>query len=153
MNNTYLELYNKWHESFMFSAHGSSDPAAKPYYEELKKWCIENPKEFKDSILEQLKQEPDWAVGLLDDIYGEKLGVKAESYVGLKDWCNFWVLILENRLENYKKGGILPYIYKDYDEYQEYMKDHYIAWNPFKEEDPNITFDEFKQGKRNIKKS
>lgn len=105
MNNTYLELYNKWHESFMFSAHGSSDPAAKPYYEELKKWC------------------------------------------------NFWVLILENRLENYKKGGILPYIYKDYDEYQEYMKDHYIAWNPFKEEDPNITFDEFKQGKRNIKKS
>lgn len=40
MNNTYLELYNKWHESFMFSAHSSADPAAKPYYEELKKWCI-----------------------------------------------------------------------------------------------------------------
>ena len=36
MNNTYLGLYNKWHESFMFSAHGSTDPAAKPYYEELK---------------------------------------------------------------------------------------------------------------------
>ena len=99
MNNTYLELYNKWHESFMFSAHGSADPAAKTYYEELKKWCIENPKEFKDSVLEQLKQEPDWAVGLLDDIYGEKLGIKTEGYVGLKDWCNFWVLILENRLE------------------------------------------------------
>lgn len=28
MNNTYLELYNKWYESFMFSAHGSADPAA-----------------------------------------------------------------------------------------------------------------------------
>ena len=101
MNNTYLGLYNKWHESFMFSAYGSSDPVAKPYYEELKNG----------------------------------------------------VLILENRLENYKKGGILPYIYKDYDAYQEYMKDHYIAWNPFKEDDPNITFDEFKQGKRNTKKS
>ena len=101
MNNTYLELYNKWHESFMFSAHGSSDPAAKPYYEELKNG----------------------------------------------------VLILENRLENYKKGDRLPYIYKDYDAYQEYMKDNYIPWNLFKAEDPNITFDEFKQGKRNIKKS
>ena len=36
MNAEYLELYNKWHESFMFSAHGSTVPAAKPHYEKLK---------------------------------------------------------------------------------------------------------------------
>jgi len=112
MNNEFLELYNKWHSSFIFSALGSADPAAKSYYNELKQWCLDNPKEFKESILEQLKEGPNWSVGLLDDIYGDELGVKAEGYVGLKDWCNFWVLILENKLDNYKKGDILPYIYK-----------------------------------------
>jgi hypothetical protein len=32
------------------------------------------------------------------------------------------------------------------------MKNNYISWNPFKEEDPNITFEDYKQGKRNTKK-
>lgn len=111
MNKDFLELYNKWHSSFMFSAHGSSDPSAKPYYEELKKWCLDNPKEFKESILEQLKESPNWSVDLLDDIYGKELGVSVEGYVGLDLWCSFWVMILENKLENIKPGQILTSIY------------------------------------------
>lgn len=111
MNKDFLELYNKWHSSFMFSAYGSSDPSAKPYYEELKKWCLDNPKEFKESILEQLKEGPNWSVDLLDDIYGKELGVSAEGYVGLDLWCSFWVIILENKLENIKPGQVLTSIY------------------------------------------
>ncbi len=119
----------------------------------MKAWCIAHKKEFKESVLEQLKEEPNWSVELLDDIFGKELGVKTEGYVGLKDWCNFWVLILENKLENYKKGDVLlPYVYKEYDEYKKYMKTHYIPWNPFKENDPNVSLEEFKQGKRNKEK-
>lgn len=142
----YEKLYEEWMRDVGFSStlvfQGES-------WNRLLEWCRENREEFKKSILEQLKESPNWSVQLLDEIYGKELGVKAEGYVGLKDWCNFWVLILENRLENYKKGDVLPYVYKEYDEYKEYLKNNYIPWNPFKEDDPNITFEEFKQGKRN----
>ena len=52
-----------------------------------------------------------------------------------------------------KPGDSIPWHYKDYDEFKEYQEKHYIPWNPFHEENPNITFEEFKQGKRNTKKS
>ena len=39
--------------------------------------------------------------------------------------------------------------YKEYDAYKEHLDKHYIPWNPFRQDDPNVTFEEFKQGKRN----
>jgi len=39
MKGEFLELFNKWHSSYMFSVHGSADPRAKEHYEKLKKWC------------------------------------------------------------------------------------------------------------------
>ena len=41
--------------------------------------------------------------------------------------------------------------YKDYNEYYKYLEKHYIHWNQFTENDQNVTFKEFKQGKRNEK--
>ena len=42
--------------------------------------------------------------------------------------------------------------YEDYNKWQDYLKDNYIPWNPVHEEDPNVTLEEFKQGKRNNEK-
>jgi hypothetical protein len=39
--------------------------------------------------------------------------------------------------------------YKEYDAYKKHLDKHYIPWNPFRQDDPNVTFEEFKQGKRN----
>ena len=150
MNNTYLKLYNKWMEERGLS---SVMIFQGPTWDSLLNWCKENKEEFKSSILEHLKEEPTWAVQLLDEIYGKDLDIKAEGYVGLEAWCNLWICILENSLENMKPGDSIPWHYKDYDEFKEYQEKHYIPWNPFHEENPNITFEEFKQGKRNTKKS
>lgn len=137
MNNEFLDLYNKWRNTFIFSAHGSADPKSKESYEELRKWALENKNEFKSSAIELLEEGPNDIVMLLNDIFD----FEVEGWMPLDIICNIWI--------NLYKGTINVDYYKDYREFHEYMKDHYIPWNPFHEEDPNITLEEFKQGKRN----
>lgn len=139
MNKEFLDLYNKWYNSFIFSAHSTADPKAKDNYKQLREWALENKDEFKSSAIELLEEEPNDIVMLLNEIFDFKI----EGWMPLDVICNFWLNI-------YKDTTNVDY-YKDYKEYHEYMKDHYIPWNPFKEEDPNITLEEFKQGKRNLK--
>lgn len=137
MNKEFLDLYNKWHNSFIFSAHGAADPNAKDNYKQLREWALENKDEFKSSAIELLEEEPNDIVILLNEIFDFKI----EGWMPLDVICNIWI--------NLYKGTTNIDYYKDYKEYHEYMKEHYISWNPFKEEDPNITLEEFKQGKRN----
>ena len=49
----------------------------------------------------------------------------------------------------HKNGHSNVNYYKDYDEWSNYLKNNYIPWDPRIEEDPNVTLEEFKLGKRN----
>ena len=121
----FLELYNKWHSSFIFSAHGSADPAAK----------------------EHLMEEPNDIVYLLADLFNEEFGFTYEGFCSLVEYCNLWLIVTDTEFDN---KHIKDY-YKDWKAWHEYLKENYISWNPLKEQDPNVTFEEFKQGKRNDK--
>lgn len=150
MNNEFLDLYYKWRNTFIFSAFGSADPRAKDAYEKLKEWSLENVKEAVECIKEILLEEPNDVVLLLPDILGTNIEI--DGWMQLDSICNIWLNILNHDInDNHEKKELKDY-YKDYREFKEYMKDNYIPWNPVHEEDPNITLEEFKQGKRNKKK-
>ena len=150
MNNEFLDLYYKWRNTFIFSAFGSADPRAKDAYEKLKEWSLENVKEAVECIKEILLEEPNDVVLLLPDILGTNIEI--DGWMPLDAICNIWLNILNHDInDNHEKKELKDY-YKDYREFHEYMKDHYIPWNPVHEENPNITLEEFKQGKRNKKK-
>lgn len=150
MNNEFLDLYYKWRNTFIFSAFGSADPRAKDTYEKLKEWSLENVKEAVECIKEILLEEPNDVVLLLSDILGTNIEI--DGWMPLDSICNIWLNILNHDINDNHDQKELKDYYKDYREFKEYMKDNYISWNPVHEEDPNITFEEFKQGKRNKKK-
>ena len=143
----FLELYNKWHSSFIFSAHGSADPAAKEHYNKLKEWCENNRSNALQYIREILMEEPNDIVYLLADLFNEEFGFTYEGFCSLVEYCNLWLIVTDTEFDN---KHIKDY-YKDWKAWHEYLKENYISWNPLKEQDPNVTFEEFKQGKRNDK--
>lgn len=163
MNKTFENLYKDWHNATCFSSIISRDEI---HYKALEEWCVNNKEEASESFKELLLEEPSHAVGILDKMYPGVL--KVEGYVGLEPYCNMWLNILCNKellrsiIESgFNKDVILNFnstekeklkmvdYYKEYDAYKEYLDKHYIPWNPFHEDDPNVTFEEFKQGKRN----
>lgn len=145
MKEEFLTLYNKWHSSFVFSAHGSADPAAKEHYNKLREWCINNRDNALVYIREILFQRPDDIVNLLDDLYKEEYNVEVDGFWPLDEYCNLWLNVTDLDFEH----KVIEDYYKDLKEYNKYLDKHYIPWNPLKEDDPNITFEEFKKGKRN----
>ena len=145
------ELYMKWYSSYMFSAFGGTNPASKEYYDNLKEWCKENKKESLQYIKEMLEYEPSDIVMVLQDLYADKLGIKIEGFMPLQAICNLWLNIL-NKEKGLSKGKIKDY-YKSYDKYKAYIDKNYIPWRPNLEDDPNITREEFENGKRNNKKN
>lgn len=145
MKEEFLDLYNKWHSSYIFSAFGSSDPIAKEHYNKLREWCINNRDNALVFIREILLQGPDDIVNLLDDLYKEEYNVKVDGFWPLDEYCNLWLNVTDPDFEH----KVIEDYYKDWREFHDYMKDNYIPWNPHVEEDPNITLEEFKLGKRN----
>lgn len=150
----FIDLYNKWQSSFMFSAFGSADPRARVFYEALIDWCKKHHDEALEYIKEILTDEPNQVVKILDDLYSKEFNFTFEGYCPLDLWCNIWLNILNNDIDltksKPKKNQIKDY-YKDYNKYKKYMKEHYMSWRPNLEDDPNVTQEEFKQGKRNNK--
>ena len=143
----FLDLYNKWHSTFMFSAHSSADPVAKESYNKLRELCDINRGDALLYIREMLIEGPNDIVNLLDDLFKEEFGFSYEGFCPLDTYCNLWLNVTDAEWDS---KHIKDY-YKDWREWHEYLKENYIPWNPFKEQDPNVTFEEFKQGKRNKK--
>ena len=141
----FLDLYNKWHSSFVFSAHGSADPVAKESYNKLREWCENNRSNALQYIREILMEEPNDIVYLLADLFNEEFGFNYKGYCSLVEYCNLWLIVTDAEFDC---KHIKDY-YKDWKAWHEYLKENYISWNPLKENDPNVTFEEFKQGKRN----
>lgn len=148
MNKEFKDLYDKWNEATMFLS--CRDFQNEPGFIALVEWSKEHKKEAVESIAEMLKEEPSFVVYILDELFDHPLIY--EGYIPLDQYCNAWIALIEfyNSGETDTKAfSITKDYYKDWREYQEYMKDNYISWNPFKENDPNVTLDEFKMGKRN----
>lgn len=144
----FLDLYNKWHSKFMFSAHGFADPAAKESYNKLREACEINRGDALLYIREILMEGPDDIVNLLDDLFKEEFGFSYEGFCPLDVYCNLWLNVTDAEFD----GKHIKDYYKDWKAWHKYLKENYIPWNPFKEQDPNVTLEEFKQGKRNDKK-
>lgn len=144
----FLDLYNKWYSSYIFSAFGSSDPRAKGLYEQLKEWCENHKEDALQYIRELLLEEPGDIVRILDDLYKEEYNVEVDGFCPLDEYCNLWLNVTDPNFEH----KVIEDYYKDWKEFHDYMKNHYIPWNPNIEDDPNITLDEFKEGKRNDEK-
>ena len=150
MNKEFEKLYLDWDQNTAFMSVGNFE---NEWWYKLVEWSKEHKKEAVESIAEMLKEEPSFVVYILDDLFDHSLTY--EGYIPLDYYCNVWIALIEfyNNGEtdttNTKVFSITKDYYKEWREYEEYMKDHYISWNPFHEDDPNITLEEFKQGKRN----
>ena len=114
-------------------------------------WSKDHKEEAVDSIIEMLKEAPDFVVYVLDELFGHPL--TAEGYMPIEQYCNMWLNLIE-----YEKSGVKDLTtvdlnkdnYKEYREYMKYMDENFIPFNPFTGDgDPNVTFKEFKEGKRN----
>ena len=136
MNNEFKELYDDWMRAVMFKSYGQFDD---PTWNTLEEWSLGNPEEAIDSIKEILLEEPDHVVQLLDKLMPDEL--KIDGYIDLESYCNCWLNILCGTLET---GKFINY-YGDYQKYQKYLDKNYIPWNPFKEEDPNPSFNKWKE--------
>lgn len=147
MKEEFLDLYNKWHSSFIFSAHGAAEPAAKGYYMKLKEWCENHREEALQYIREILFKEPSDIVYLLDDIYKEEYNVEVNGFWPLDEYCNLWLNVTDPDFEH----KIVEDYYKDYNEWHKHLDELYILWDPRIEDDPNVTLEQFKEGKRNSK--
>ena len=141
----FAELYNKWYSSFIFSAHGSADPCAKEPYNKLIEWCRNNRGDALLFIREILMEEPNDIVNLLDDLYKEEFNVCLDGFCPLDAYCNLWLNVTDAEFD----GKHMKDYYKDYRKWKKYLDKHYMSWRPNLENDPNVTQEEYKQGKRN----
>lgn len=105
----FLDLYNTWKSSFIFSAHGSADPAAKEHYNKLIEWCKVNRGDALQYIREILMEGPDDIVRLLDDLYKEEFGFSYEGYCPLDTYCNLWLNVTDAEFD----GEHIKDYYKD----------------------------------------
>ena len=149
MNKEFEALYKEWHSNTMFLSTGNFD---NEWWSRLVKWSKKHTKEAIEGVRELIADEPHQVVHLLDEIIEN--GPKAEGYVPLDAWCNLWIAIIDASKNNEGKERLvfpdkIKDNYEDSRAYHEYLKTHYIPWNPFREDDPNITLEEFRQGKRN----
>lgn len=149
MNKEFEALYKEWRSNTMFLSTGNFD---NEWWSRLVKWSKKHTKEAIEGVRELIADEPDHVVHLLDEIIEN--GPKAEGYVPLDAWCNLWIAIIDASKNNEGKDRLvfpddIKDNYEDSRAYHEYLKTHYIPWNPFHEDDPNITLEEFRQGKRN----
>lgn len=145
MNKEFEELYLDWYRNTAFMSVGNFE---NEWWYKLMEWSKQYTKEAIEGVREIIADEPAQVVHLLDLIVEDP--PKAEGYVPLDVWCNLWIAIIDSAKDG-KIGGPIEIKdnYEDSRAYHEYLKDHYIPWNPFHEDNPNITLEEFKQGKRN----
>lgn len=148
MNKEFKELYDKWYyDTFLLSLRDFKNEQG---FIDLVNWSKEHKEEAVDSIVEMLNGGPDFVVYVLDELYDHPL--TAEGYVSIEQYCNVWINLVEYYRDGEKdltKVDLNKDNYKVYREYMEYMDKNYIPWNPYKEDDPNVTLEEYKLGKRN----
>lgn len=148
MNKEFKELYDKWYYDTFLLSH--RDLEREQGFIDLVNWSKDNKEEAVDSIIEMLNGGPDFVVYVLDELFDHPL--TAEGYISIEQYCNVWLNLVEYYRDGEKdltKVDLSKDNYKDYKAYMKYMDDNFIPFNPFKEEDPNITLEEFKMGKRN----
>lgn len=147
MNAEFEKLYNEYNKVVCIL---SSTSCNVPQWDDLVRWSKEHKEEAVDCIIEILDKEPNDIVRLCYEMFPDIIETK--GYIPLKSLCSIWLTI--TILKAYRNESVIDLsnvseVYKEYDEYYNYIQDNYIPWNPFKEEDPNVSYEEYKAGKRN----
>ena len=140
MKDEFIKLYLDWHYSYSFSAvYMPLNDKIVP----LEQWCLNHKEEAIQYITELLLEEPNDIIIILPKLTGKDFNLGAEGiYWSLDALCNLWLnyLLKPKKTTDY---------YVDYRKWKKYLEKHYMGWRPNLENDPNITLEEFKQGKRN----
>lgn len=146
MNIEFEKLYNDWYANTSFLSVGNFNHES---WFNLVDWSKKHIKEAIEGVRELIADEPNQVIHLLDEIIEN--APKAVGFVPLDAWCNLWIAIIDASEEGNTDVDFseVKDNYEDSRAYHDYLKDHYIPWNCFKEDDPNITLEEFRQGKRN----
>ena len=147
MNAEFEKLYLDWYRKTAFLSVGNFNHDT---WFKLVEWSKEHVSEAIEGVRELISDEPNSVVQLLNEIIENP--PTAEGYVPLDAWCNIWIAIIDSSKEGKNEVTEVNDHYEDYRAYHKYLDKNYIPWNPFHEDDPNITLEEFKQGKRNDKK-
>ena len=169
------ELYNTWYHRIMFDSTGTWGHKER---EELIIYSKEHINEFQNVMTEFLSHPaeacnripeicvnvfPDEIVNKVDKPMSEEelaswieklqaLGTKIiditeDSFFGGENaiWepCNKWL--------NYFKGTENIDYYKEFKTFKKYLHNNYKGWNPFKEEDPNPSYEDFVNNKEKYK--
>lgn len=155
------ELFIAWYKRIMFDSTGTW---GKKERDEFVSYCKEHLEEFKDFAQDTLEhpQECCYHVAhfcdeLLPEVKFEEVDEnltfierleRASKMISRREsmtWAG------SNRWLNYFKGTKDVDYYKDYADYKEYLSRHYIGWNPFNEDDPNPSYKEFVEHRKNYK--
>lgn len=132
MNSEFKNLYDAWRSATMFKSTGQFQDST---WKNLMDWCRANRGEAFKSIKEILLEGPGWIVQALDELSPGM--IKADGYIPLDTYCNLWLIILN--------GGENIDYYEDWKAWQKWLENNYKPWNPFKEDDPNPSLEEWKE--------
>ena len=143
LKNEFMSLYLDWKNSWIYSAEGIE---FNEKYNKLYEWCCEHKEDSIKFIYELIENNPDESVLLLPSLLDTKVVyIKSRQHshpiMEISELCNYFL--------NLKNGTKGKDYYKDFREWKRHLAEKYISWNPFKENDPNVTLEEFKKGKRN----
>lgn len=146
MKEEFERLYDKWYWTYCVSSIISLDVLRNQEFWDFANYCKEHKEEALKIIEEKLENEisylyivmPYLAIddSMIDDYFD--ILYNAGS---MEQMCNTWLNFLKNTT------GVDYYI--EYREYEKYLNENYISWDPRVEDDPNVTYQEFKRGLRN----
>ena len=137
MNAEFEKLYLDWYRKTAFLSVGNFNHDT---WFKLVEWSKEHVSEAIEGVRELIADEPNQVVQLLNEIIENP--PTAEGYVPLDAWCNLWIAIIDSSKEGKNEVTEVNDHYKDYRKYKKYLEKNYIPWNPFHEDDPNITLEE-----------
>lgn len=140
MKEEFIELYLDWHN--IVDLQNTGIPKSNKQYNKLKEWCQKNKKESLEYIKEILENEPDTIVMILNDLFKDDYKIEYDDFISLDKLCNLW-------LNTINRNVIYVDYYREYNKWQNHLNKYYRNWRPNIEDDPNVTLEEYKQGKRN----
>lgn len=146
--NKLSELHSRWYASYAFkSCILGNDEVQNDLFIEFVNYCKHHKEEAYEFIENRLENRPSIIWNALpymyfDDEESIEHYFDAVQNVHLNDVCNAWLNILKDTT------GVL--YYDEYDNYTDYVAQNYIGWDPRVEDDPNMSYKEYRERKKKI---
>lgn len=147
---TLERLHNSWYWSYALFSCISEDIICNKNFDIFVAYCKDHKYEALAYIKECLEDEPSYLYLVIerllvdDSMMDEYHKVFENSNASMEDICNTWLNVINETFERNNGDVFGKDNYIIYREYQKFLNSNYIAWDPRKEEDPNITVKQYK---------